>query len=127
MESKLILAFTILIVQINARSYHLDTNWGDSDTYDWEDTNNIEISNTLAKPNFLDLNSQSAAKSQQANWMVEILKEFLGFIPKGILIVPDRVPQGPVEQPRDEHNRKVRPWTARVPVKYLGKFPYNFL
>lgn len=121
----LLLALIIFIVRINARSYHFDTNWGDSEID--EDTHDWKISNTLAKPNLLDLNSRTAAKPKIAShWVIETIMEFIGLVPKhGLLIIPSEVPKGPVEIPRDEHNRPVKPWTARVPSKYLGRFPYN--
>lgn len=128
MRSKATLTFTLimLIVHVNGRSHHYDTNWGDSDA-DWENTYAAKQQNTLAKPNLLDFNSKTAAKPKQAYWIIEMVREFIRFVPKGILIIPYGVPKGPVEIPRDEYNRTVRPWTARVPAKYLGKFPYNIL
>lgn len=126
MESKAILlfAFFIFINHINARSYYIKADSEDSNT---DNVNNWEISNTLEKPKLIV--KRSAAKQQLIfTWLIEAIKEFIEGIPRnGLLVVPSDVIKDPVEIPRDEYNRTVRPWTARVPLKYLGRFPYDYI
>lgn len=117
----LICTLFIFVVQIKARSLYLDSSWGDSDTYGSGE--NWETSNTLARPELLDFNRRIAAKTTQANWFMDIFRELYSYIPKPI-IRPGIYGR---ERATNEYNQTTRPFTARVPIEYLGHWPYDFL
>lgn len=118
------LTLLMFIIDINARSFYFDTNWGDEDSNDWDTTDAWETSNTLTKPELLDFGRRSAAKPQQANFVMDAFRKFFAVIPRPPIVRPGIYGQ---ERARDENNQTTRPWTARVPIEYLGHWPYNFL
>lgn len=128
-KSILILTLITFTVHIKAKSFYSNSNWSDEESTanDWDGANNWEISNTLAKPDLLDFDSRtSAVKPRQVrwDWLTDMYRKLYVYLPKIPIRGPGIMGQ---EYARDEYNQTTRPWTARVPIEYLGQWPYDFL
>lgn len=127
MISKAILLFAF-IVHIKARSFYSDSNWSDEESTenDWNGADNWEISNALAKPELLAFDSEiNEAKPRYArwDWLKDWYRKLYVYLPKPPITGPGIMGH---ELARDENNQTTRPWTARVPIEFLGQWPYDF-
>lgn len=121
MISKSILMLTLLsfTVHIKAKSFYLNSNWRDVEK---NGLNNWKISNTLIKPDLFDFNPRTTI-AKPISWLKDMYRELYVYLPKHPITGPGIMER---EYATDENNQTTRPWTARVPLEYLGNWPFDF-